>query len=106
MCLNNAYVGYTVPTSGQISPNFAGMYCMAPYFTDLDTTVSGKVWYQIYDTTTNSVLINHVAITTAESLVFNRYGITFDAVLVIKVTWENVPEVNDDTSTVGVIHMG
>lgn len=91
MCFNNAYNGYTVPVPGDTSSNFAGTYCVAPYFTDLDTSTSGKVWYQVYDTTTNPLLTSHVAVTTAESLVFNRYGVTFDAVLVVKATWDSIP---------------
>lgn len=90
MCFDQAYTGYTIPKPGQTSPNFAGMHCVAPYFADLDTSNSGKVWYQVYDTTTASGLENHVAITTAESLVLDHYGINMEAVLVIKVTWEDV----------------
>lgn len=91
MCLKQAYTGYDVPVPGTTSPNFAGMYCMAPYLTDLDSSSIGKVWYQIYDTTAFPALANHVAVTKAESLVFNRYAVSFDAVLVVKVTWENMP---------------
>lgn len=91
MCFNRAFSGYTVPLNGETISSFSGMYCVAPYFADLYSTVSGKVWYQIYDTTTDSTLNNHQAVTRAEGLVFNRYGINFDAVLVIKATWDAMP---------------
>lgn len=91
ICFGRRYESYSIPKSSQFYSELLNLYCLAPYFTDIILTSSGKVWYQAYDVTSDSVSDSDDVIITMKNLVNESYAIQLQPKFIVKVTWDKVP---------------
>ena len=87
VCFNRRYQSYTVPVNRQYTPDLVGIYCLAPYFTDLDLRSSGSVWYQTYTMSSDAENIRE----SMKNLVNETYSIQITPSFIFKATWKEVP---------------
>lgn len=91
VCFNRRYESYTIPSNGETNSDMSNIYCLAPYFADLDMRNSGKVWYQAYDATRDDISETSDVFTTVKSLMKTAYELDYSPVFVLKATWEKAP---------------
>ena len=94
LTFNAAYSGYT-PQPFPIQGN----PMIAPFFADVDTRGTGKVWYR---TTTNSALLAK-AVNDIPSIIA---GPNFSPLWLFIATWDHVGYYNSHTDKVSIKHMG
>ncbi|XP_052803968.1 uncharacterized protein LOC128234050 isoform X2 [Mya arenaria] len=91
MCLGRKYEGYTIPQRNRrVNSEFAGSFCLAPYFTDLNPNSAGNVFYQVYDSLSSDV--DQTVYSKVKALVATQYNTTnFLPQYIVKATWDQIP---------------
>ena len=97
VCFRRRYEGSELPTINEYNPELKGRNCLAPYFTDMDLSTSGTVWYQAYNIFDNDA---DNVIESMRSLVNDTYSIEITPNFVFKATWEEVPLFEGPTNEV------
>ncbi|XP_060565921.1 alpha-tectorin-like, partial [Ruditapes philippinarum] len=87
VCFNRSYESYIIPENRQYRHDLVGIYCLAPYFTDLDLRFSGSVWYQAYTMASDAENIRE----SVKKLVNETYSIQITPNFIFKATWKEVP---------------
>ncbi|XP_060576455.1 sushi, nidogen and EGF-like domain-containing protein 1 isoform X2 [Ruditapes philippinarum] len=87
VCFNRSYHSYTIPENRQYRHDLVGIYCLAPYFRDLDLRSSGSVWYQTYTMSSDAENIREAM----KNLVNETYSIQITPSFIFKATWKEVP---------------
>jgi len=97
MCFGRPFERYAIPElpRGDSNPHRSA-FCLAPYYIDLDPTVQGDIYYQVYDNTGGAADATVVA--NAMQLVIDSYGaVDFVPDYIVVATWVDLPQY-DDTS--------
>ncbi|XP_053372749.1 uncharacterized protein LOC123561027 [Mercenaria mercenaria] len=87
ICFGRRYVSYTVPQNKVFSSDLLNVYCLAPYFTDMDLRTSGSVWYQAYESASNASITSAMA-----NLVYDLYEVQIQPLYMFKATWVESPK--------------
>jgi hypothetical protein len=87
VCFNRSYESYLIPENRQYRFDLNGIYCLAPYFRDLDLRSSGSVWYQAYNMSSDAENIRE----SMKNLVHETYSIQITPSFIFKATWMKVP---------------
>lgn len=96
------YESYTTPENQQFSTDLLNIYALTPYFTDLDLTTSGTVWYRVYDLTEDSSADVKDVLKIMQDLVSEIYAQKIHPIYVFKATWENVPLYGESSAEVNM----
>ena len=108
MCFGRPYESYTIPPNKVRIRNLLGVYCLAPYYADLNVKDDAAIYF-------NSYGMSNPGKSTA---VFEKvrhdmkffYDVSFSPVFVIKVTWHQVLAYNSEdddevSSSFGFLHI-
>ncbi|XP_053389334.1 mucin-like protein, partial [Mercenaria mercenaria] len=87
ICFNRPFNGYSIPKKQGFNNDFLNIYCLAPYFADLDLTYTGQVWYQAYNTLADDSSQSADISIKVHDLVNELYDEEFYPVYVLKATW-------------------
>ncbi|XP_053372780.1 uncharacterized protein LOC123559692 [Mercenaria mercenaria] len=98
ICFNRRYESYTIPVNDETSSDLNNIYCLAPYFADIDVENSGKVWYQAYDATSEDISETSEVFVTVKNLMNATYGVDYNPVYILKATWDNAPKYGGNAS--------
>ncbi|KAL4229260.1 Mucin-4 [Mactra antiquata] len=74
LCFQKKYESYTIPVNGETDNDLNNIVCLAPYFSDLDLSVNGDVWYTIRDLTSVNSLDTYTDVNSVIALVNETYG--------------------------------
>lgn len=89
LCFNRPHEAYTIPDGNRFHSEYQNIYCLAPYFTDLNPSRGGKVYYRTYNYLKSNEPTD--ALETVQNLVEQNYKTTFIPVFILKATWDEVP---------------
>lgn len=89
MCFRRQYESFSIPTSNEFNYDLLSVYCLAPYFTDLNPAFGGKVYYSAYDLLKTQNTLS--ADTKVQEMVHRHYNVSFKPVYILKSTWDQVP---------------
>ena len=80
-----------MPQSSATSSSYSDKYCLAGYFTDLNPTLGGKVYFNSYDFTKTETSDGTAVKTVVTDLVQAKYQLDkYKPAFVAKATWEAV----------------
>lgn len=92
LCFGSPYSGFNVPRNNDYDFYFVGKYCLAPYFTDLDPRLYGRIYYNTYDFSKTASAEQSKVYVNVTNLVKAKYNVSaYSPGIVVKVTWEGVP---------------
>lgn len=103
MCFSRRFEHFTVPTRGYDS-KLRDIYCLAPYFSDLNTISSGKVYYKAYDYIFDDEYEEAINVSIiVRNLVSTAYKVyDFTPLFIAKATWVEVPHYLNDVNGVNI----
>ncbi|XP_053372974.1 uncharacterized protein LOC123561094 [Mercenaria mercenaria] len=107
LCFNRPFYGYSIPKKQGFNYDFLNIYCLAPYFADLYLTLTGRVWYQAYNTLTDDSSESTDVSIKVHNLVNELYDEEFNPVYVLKATWYEARYIGgrpSETATFQVIY--
>lgn len=102
VCFNKRYESYSIPANGDTENDLKNIYCLAPYFADVNLQTSGRVWYQDYDLTSNDVADSNEVVVKMQNLVNETFEIIYNPVYILKATWDQAPKYGGSSSEVCV----